>query len=457
MDELSKLFERPIAVLGGGVTGEAVIDFLRGRNAEFDLFDENGFTTKGLVAQTSVETPEKYGAVIVSPGWRKSHPLLAHFKEAGVRSISEIDLAWLVKEEVAPDQKWISLTGTNGKTTTIHMVQSIFASANIHGIACGNVGVPAITAVTHSPAYEYLALELSSFQIDWSELGFYEATAVLNIAEDHIDWHGSFDAYANSKMNLLEKSGKAILNAQDPEIVLRSSAFNGEKIFYSLETPAPGELGLVEELLIDRAFGGDPSSAQVIAELDDIKPQVPHNVSNALAAAGLALAIGVTHEDIKAGLQNFTLDHHRLELVAQDSGISWINDSKATNPHAAIAGILSHESVIWIAGGLAKGASMDQLVKRAAPRLKAALLIGTDREIIATALNQYAPKVPIFRIDGDGSPESLMARIVEQAMELAESGDAILLAPACASMDQFTSYSHRGELFAQSVRDRVNN
>ena len=206
-------------------------------------------------------------------------------------------------------------------------------------------------------------------------------------------------------------------------------------------------------MLVDRAFGDDPSHATLIAELSDIKPAVPHNVSNALAAAGLALAIGVTHENIKAGLASFRLDHHRLELVAESGGIEWINDSKATNPHAAIAGILSHTSVVWIAGGLAKGAKVEGLVKRAAPRLKAAILIGTDRELFAHALSEYAPKVSIIRIDGDGDARKLMDQIVSEAAAIAVEGDAVLLAPACASMDQFKSYAERGELFAQSVKE----
>ena len=453
MSALDELLRQPIAVLGGGRTGQSIIAFLKSQNLTFTLFDEKVDSRDGIIAQDSIDNPGEYGLVIVSPGWRPDHAFVEAFRGAGVRLISEVDLAWLVKNEVAPHQKWIALTGTNGKTTTIQMVQSILGSAHAQGRACGNVGEPVLEAVLHQPAYAYLALELSSFQIEWSDLPRYEASAILNIAEDHIDWHGSFDNYANSKLKLLQQSEVAILNAQDPEVALRSTSFNGTKIFYSLDTPEAGELGLVEELLVDRAFGDDPSHATLIAELSDIKPAVPHNVSNALAAAGLALAIGVTHENIKAGLASFRLDHHRLELVAESGGIEWINDSKATNPHAAIAGILSHTSVVWIAGGLAKGAKVEGLVKRAAPRLKAAILIGTDRELFAHALSEYAPKVSIIRIDGDGDARKLMDQIVSEAAAIAVEGDAVLLAPACASMDQFKSYAERGELFAQSVKE----
>jgi len=453
---LAQLLNRPVAVLGGGVTGSAIGRFLDSRGVEWDLYDEKASSVSGKVASTTISDPSHYGLAVISPGWRKDHLMVAQFRSHGIQIISEIDLAWLLKCEVAPEQRWIALTGTNGKTTTIQMVESILKASDLTGVACGNVGEPVISVLMSDPTLQILALELSSFQIEWSELPHFEAAAVLNIAEDHIDWHGSFDEYASAKMKLLTLADCAILNASDPEVAMRSTAFQGVKVFYSLDTPAPGELGLVEELLIDRAFGADSQEAHVLAELSDIKPQVPHNVSNALAAAGLARAIGIGHEQITKGLSSFTLDHHRLELVLDSDGVQWINDSKATNPHAAIAGILSHTSVIWIAGGLAKGAAMDSLVKRAAPRLKAALLIGTDRELIADALAMHAPTTPIYRIDGNGSAESLMREIVSKAQELSTTGDAVLLAPACASMDQFTSYAHRGELFATSVRALIN-
>ena len=455
MKSISSLLAKPVAVLGGGVTGKAIVDFLLSRGSDFDLFDEKEVLVSGRTSFTKIKEPHRYGVAVVSPGWRMDHSLVEQLRAAQVELISEIDLAWLLKTEVAPDQKWIALTGTNGKTTTIQMLESIFTASGTHGLACGNVGEPVITALMAKEPYDVLALELSSFQIEWSSSPHFVASAILNIAEDHIDWHGSFDGYANAKMRLLTMSDIAILNASDSEVVNRSTAFTGEKIFYSLDTPAPGELGLVEEILVDRAFGSDPLEAQMIAELADIRPQVPHNVSNALAAAGLALALGISHAGLKAGLSSFVLDHHRLELVLESDGVSWINDSKATNPHAAIAGILSHTSVIWIAGGLAKGAKMDQLVKRAAPRLKAVILIGSDRELIADALATYAPHLPIYRIDSDGSSEKLMDSIVNQAKKIAAKGDAVLLAPACASMDQFTSYSHRGELFVQTVLKQV--
>ena len=312
-----------------------------------------------------------------------------------------------------------------------------------------------ISVLASGERFDFLALELSSFQLEWSQLPNFEAVALLNIAPDHIDWHGSFDAYAIAKLKLLEASKVAIINGEDTESVLRSTSWAGKKIFYYLDTPQAGEIGLVENLLIDRAFTDTPTHATEFAQLSDIRPTVPHNVSNAMAAAGLALAIGITHDEIRTGLQNFTLDRHRLELVLEKDGIAWVNDSKATNPHAASAALLSHLSSIWIAGGLAKGADMGPLIERCALRIKSAILIGQDAPIIATALSKFAPNIPYFIMPFNGDSEELMHTVVLKAKELASAGDTVLLAPACASMDQFTDYADRGEKFVEMVRQVV--
>ena len=442
------LSTQKILVVGAGVTGKSLIEYLESAGASADVFDEK---SPGALREISAT----YDLAIVSPGWKKDHPVILALKAAGTTLMSEIDFAWHVKQEVAPSQKWLAITGTNGKTTTVQMVESIFTHGGINGVACGNVGNPVIEAVSYSAPYDYLVLELSSFQLDWSGAPSYVAGALLNIAPDHIDWHGSLDEYANAKLSLLRASDVGIINADDPASVLRATAWGGKKIFYSLDTPQRGELGLVENLLVDRAFVSDPSQAAAFAELADIKPAVPHNVSNAMAAAGLALAIGISHETIQRGLSAFTLDRHRLELVAQINEVSWIDDSKATNPHAAAAALLSQLSSIWIAGGLAKGADMQELVARCAPRIKAAILIGQDRDLIAAALKEYAPKVEIEYVDMHGDSAQLMRDVVATAQKLAESGDTVLMAPACASMDQFKDYKERGDLFAAAVREMV--
>lgn len=448
MSYLHSLQGKKIAVVGVGVTGEAVHKFLTSHSLEHDLLDE-----KSKNAQSDISA--SYDLAIISPGWKPNHPLIEKLREQGTELISELDFSWLVKTEIAPDQKWVALTGTNGKTTTIQMVQSIFDASGVNGIACGNVGEPVIEVLGSGKRYDVLALELSSFQLEWSHLPHFHASALLNIAPDHIDWHGTFDSYADAKMKLLEFSDIAIINSADSESVLRSSAWGGRKVFYALDTPQVNELGLVENLLIDRAFGDNPAQAVAFAELADITPTVPHNVSNAMAAGGLALAIGISHEDIRSGLSTFKLDSHRLEVILEKDGITWVDDSKATNPHAASAALLSHLSSIWIAGGLAKGASMDNLIIRCSKRIKSAILIGQDCDLIAAAFDKHAPHVTYFRVEFDGDPENLMRSVVSKAQELAQSGDTVLLAPACASMDQFKDYAERGDIFARTVREMV--
>ena len=455
MSFIEDLKSKEILIVGGGTTGKSVANYLNEIGASFLIFDENSGISEGLESVNEIADYSIYDLAIVSPGWRQDHLIIQNLNANGVEVISEIDFAWQLKSEICPEQVWLGLTGTNGKTTTVQMLESILTAAGVSGIACGNVGTTVVEAVTSSKKFDVLALELSSFQIAWSSLPKYQAVAILNLAQDHIDWHGSFDEYADAKMKLLTQTSTALLNLNDPEVILRAASWSGRKIFFGFDSPQAGEIGLVEELIVDRAFVSSADHAEVIAELSDVKPAVPHNVSNAMAAAGLALTIEIPHPKVKSGIANFKLDKHRLQTVLKQDGIDWVNDSKATNPHAATAALLSHLSNIWIAGGLAKGAKMDDLIRRTASRIKAAIIIGKDGEVIAGALEKHAPAVKIYRITGVQSPEDLMDQVVSKAREIATLGDTVLLAPACASMDQFTSYAHRGELFEKSVINLV--
>ncbi len=448
---------RNVLVLGAGVTGKSVARFLDSRGASVTLVDDNA---DGAIKPDDVKL-EDFDAVVVSPGWRQDHPLVLQILNSSIELLNEIDIAWHLRGEKAPHQKWIALTGTNGKTTTVEMTAAILQAAGIKAVACGNVGDTVIDAVDRPDAYEVLVLELSSFQLHWMRKAEFQAAAILNIADDHLDWHGSFDAYADAKFSILNRAEIAILNADDGPVVVRANRFSGRKVFFSLNTPAPGEIGVVEELLVDRAFVADPQQASMICELVDVVPTVPHNVSNALAAAALARAVDVPHEVIQKALQAFRPGRHRIETVYEADGITWIDDSKATNPHAAGASLMSHLSVVWIAGGLAKGADVEPLVQRCASRIKVAILIGTDRHLIEAALIKYAPEVPRVVIDPPndyirgGESNSLMERVITEATNHAVAGDAVLLAPACASMDQFISYADRGDRFAAAVRKVV--
>lgn len=458
----SSLSEKRILVAGAGVTGIATAKVLADRGAAVTFVDEKIESVEGFEVLTpDAVVATNFDALMISPGWREDHPVVVAARDASLDILNEIDFAWSVKSEKVPGQKWLALTGTNGKTTTVEMVAHILNAAGMKVRACGNVGTTVIESVNSPEKFDYLILELSSFQLHWLQDAQFISSAILNIADDHVDWHGSFDAYAHDKISILDKSTTAILNGDDGEVVGRTSHWLGRKIFYSLDTPGPGELGVVEELLVDRAFVADPNEAALIAELTEIIPTVPHHVSNSLAAAALASTVGVSREVIREALKSFKPGKHRIEEVASHHGITWIDDSKATNPHAAGASILSNFSVVWIAGGLAKGAQMQPLIDRTWSRLKAVILIGQDRELIAEAMRASAPDVPLYYVDAPAGyskfseSNEFMESVVRTASEIAEEGDVVLLAPACASMDQFLSYGDRGDRFARAVKDVV--
>ena len=444
-------------VLGAGVTGSAVAKSLQARGGIVSIADDNA---PDAIKPDAVDL-NNFDSVVISPGWRQDHPLVIKVLASNLNILNEIDLAWQIRAEVAPGQKWLALTGTNGKTTTVEMTAKILQTAGLKAVACGNVGDTVIDAVDRTDPYDYLVLELSSFQLHWSKQAQFVSAAILNIADDHLDWHGDFNSYADAKFSILDRAAIAVLNADDGEVVKRANRFTDRKVFFSLETPAPGEIGVVEELLVDRAFVPDPQQASMLCELADIKPTVPHNVSNALAASALARSIDVPHEIIQKALQEFRPGRHRIETVFESDSIAWVDDSKATNPHAAAASLMSHLSVIWIAGGLAKGADMNALVQRCKGRIKAAILIGADRQLIADALTQHAPEIPQLIIDAPadyvrgGQSNGLMEAVVAAALEKVSAGDTVLMAPACASMDQFISYADRGDRFAAAVKKLV--
>ena len=451
-----------VLILGAGVTGIAVARSLSAKGASILFADDQVESIEGFkVLKSDQIEVDGFSFIVISPGWKESHPLIVKATAAGIRLVNEIDLAWSFRAELVPGQKWIALTGTNGKTTTVEMAAAMLRAGGVSALACGNVGMTVIESVESSEKYEVLVLELSSFQLHWLREASFVAAAILNIAEDHLDWHGSFAEYARVKGSILDRTSTGIFNSADLEVVNQAAHWQGRKVFFSLDTPAPGEIGVVEDLLVDRAFVSDPQEAAILAEVIDVKPTVPHNVANALAAAGLVRALGVIPEAVRSALQNFSLGRHRIEEVANANGVSWVNDSKATNPHATAASLNSALSSIWIAGGLAKGSEMQELITKCKSRIKVAILIGADRELIARELRSQAPEIEIVYIDAPstyqrgGTDNSLMEAVVKAAAERANPGDRVLLAPACASMDQFISYSDRGDRFAAAVKKVV--
>jgi UDP-N-acetylmuramoylalanine--D-glutamate ligase len=355
-----------------------------------------------------------------------------------------------------PAWPWLALTGTNGKTTTLRMLASILRASGLRVGATGNVGDPIVSAVLDPAGHDVLAVELSSFQLHWTHTLAVRSAAVLNVAPDHLDWHGSQEAYAADKGRIYEGVQTAcVYNVADPateQLVRDADVAEGARaIGFTLGVPGVGMLGIVDDVLVDRAFIAErQTSAAELATVDDIRPAAPHNIANALAAAALARSIGVPAVAVRDGLRQYTPDPHRFCEVATLDGVAYVDDSKATNPHAAAASLNAYQSVVWIAGGLAKGAVFDDLVLGARERLRSVVLIGADRHLIKEALERHAPNVPVIEVDG--TDNMAMDRAVQAAADAARAGDTVLLAPACASMDMFANYASRGEAFAAAVR-----
>lgn len=457
---LRELSQSKTLILGAGVTGVSLGRALQRRGAQITLVDEHVHSLEGFTILSSGDVDvERFDFVVTSPGWRPDHPILNAVRAAKKPLLNEIDIAWWIRSEIAPGQKWLALTGTNGKTSTVELTAAALREGGLRAIACGNVGNTVIDALESGEGYDYLVLELSSFQLHWMSEPSFIAAAILNVALDHIDWHGSFENYTHDKVAILNRASTAILNGDDPVIVDATQSWNGRKVFFTLQTPAPGELGVVEDLLVDRAFVADPQEASLLCELAQVQPRAPHSVANALAAAGLARAAGVSHEAIARAIAAFSPGRHRIEVVAERDGVRWIDDSKATNPHAARASLAANPRNIWIAGGLAKGATFDELISQVHSQIKAAIIIGQDGHLIQSSLAQCAPHIPVFTIAEPPhfhkGPDShaLMLEVVKKAAALSLSGDTVLLAPACASMDQFESYADRGDCFAAAVKE----
>jgi UDP-N-acetylmuramoylalanine--D-glutamate ligase len=304
-----------------------------------------------------------------------------------------------------------------------------------------------------------LAVELSSFQLHWQRSVAPFASACLNLAPDHIDWHGSLDGYALAKAKVYAGTQVAcVYNVQDPateQMVRDADVVEGcRAIGFTLGVPGPSMLGVVDDVLADRAFVEQrKTSAAELATLADVQGDsptlAPHNVANALAAAALARAYGVGPLSVRDGLRAFVPDPHRIATVATIDGVQFVDDSKATNTHAAAASLAAFDRVVWIAGGLLKGADVDELVESVAGRLRGVVLIGVDRGQIASALMRHAPDVPV--VDLPDTDTGVMDLVVARASALARPGDVVLLAPAAASMDMFASYGARGDAFAEAV------
>jgi UDP-N-acetylmuramoylalanine--D-glutamate ligase len=473
----------PVLVAGGGVTGRAVLSALTRFGATPTLCDDDPATLRRYAedgvatvpTSSAIDRVADYALVVTSPGFSPATPLLAAAAAAGVPIWGDVELAWRLDAagHYGPPRRWLVVTGTNGKTTTTSMLHAMLVAGDRSSVLCGNIGDPVLD-VLDRPA-DLLAVELSSFQLHWAPSLRPDAGVVLNIAEDHLDWHATMADHTAAKARVLD-GRVAVVGLDDARAAaLLGTAAAPVRAGFRLGEPAAGELGVRDGQLVDRAFADDLA----LLAADSIPVPGPVGVLDALAAAALARSVGVSAEAIGAAISSFRVGRHRAEVVAVADGITYVDDSKATNPHAAEASLLAYPRVVWVAGGLLKGASVDAEVARVASRLVGAVLIGRDRGQVAEALSRHAPDVPVVQVvtgedagmdatavvpgadvtevrhAGGDLGARVMAAAVAAARDLAKPGDTVLLAPAGASFDQFAGYADRGDAFAAAVRAAI--
>ena len=462
-----------VGVLGFGVAGFAAADALLQLDAQVLVIDganrekyaEKAELLEILGATFQFEDdatlPAGLDVLVVSPGFSPNSPIITQALGANVPVWGELELAWRLRELENP-APWLVITGTNGKTTTTRMLESILAEkfGASRVVAGGNIGVPMCEIVMNPEPISAIAVEVGAPQLPFVYSLSPVASVCLNLAQDHIDLFGSFDAYRDAKARIYHNTQvAAVYNEQDPQterMVEQADVIDGcRAIAFTISIPHRSMVGLVDDILADRAFLEERASSAIpIIDLGELPSQAPHNVQNALAAIALARAIDIEPAIIKAGLMKWQPQPHRITQVAQINGVDYVDDSKATNTHAAFTAIRAFESVVWIAGGLAKGQSFAELVEKSASRLRGVVLLGVDQEAIAKELELHAPEVPVRRVQS--TEISAMKSVVQLAAELASPGDTVLLAPGCASWDMFTDYAQRGDAFAQAVRELGN-
>jgi len=401
------------------------------------------------------QLPNDIDLLVLSPGVSPLAPIVAASQAVGVEIWGELELAWRLRDpaHLAP---WLLVTGTNGKTTTTLMLESILLAAGKRTVSAGNIGRSLVEVVMDPTPWDVLAIEVGAPQLPFVHSISPQAAVCLNLAQDHLDIFGTFEAYRDAKAKVYDRCQvAAIFNVADEEtirMVEQAEVIEGcRAIGFSTSIPDISMLGVVEEFLVDRAFLDNRREAALeLAEISDLAIPAIHNISNALAASALARAHGVDARSIRDGLRAWQPAPHRIAHVGQIAGVDYIDDSKATNTHAAATSLTAYESIVWIAGGMAKGQDFEELVLDNAHRLRAVVLLGIDQELIASALERHAPNVPIHRVATKET--NAMELVVALAAEAAQLGDTVLLAPGCASWDMYRDYSHRGEEFAAAVK-----
>lgn len=453
-----------MVVTGTGLAGFSATDALLARGGHVTVIDAAdgpaqqeranilGILGADVRLGQGPELPEG-DVLVVSTGIPLNSPWIAAARERGMPIWGEFELAWRLRGPGAAP--WLYVTGTNGKTTTTLMLESMLSAAGLRTAAVGNIAVSLIDAVVAEDPYDVLAVEVGAPHLPFVYNVSPQASVCLNVAPDHVDYFGDYDSYVQAKATAYERTQVAcVYNLADPvteQMVRDADVVDGcRAVGFTLGIPSVGMVGVVDDVLVDRAFIDNRAShAQELAAVSDVQPAAPHQVANALAAAALARAHGVPSGAVQAGLRAFRPAAHRITDAGTHGGVNFVDDSKATNWHAALTSLSAYEPVVWVAGGQAKGQDFDELVTFAAPRLRAVVLLGVDRHVIRASLERHAPQVPIVEVAETDT--GAMDAVVRAAGTLAQPGDTVLLAPGCASRDMYTDYAERGRAFQDAV------
>lgn len=437
-----------VLVMGLARTGVVVSLFSAGYGATVTAVDEKPeselaeasarLRAAGVTLVLGAYDPEIFlvqDLIVLSPGVPANLPAIEAARSRGIPVWSEIELAWRFLRG-----KLVAITGSNGKTTTTSLVAHILKTANIHTLVGGNIGVPLLALAESSTDSTVTVAEISSFQLETIDKFRPEVGVLLNLTPDHLDRHASFEAYAAAKMRMFEnqcEADAAILNADDPEVAKRMPS-RPHVFWFSRQKRIVSGAFLRDGHIIFRIEGDEIP----LLHRDEIPLRGDHNVENVLAACAAAYVAGADPAAIAAGVKTFRAVEHRLEFVAEIRGVSFYNDSKATNVDASLKAIEAFPGpLIVILGGKDKGSPYEPLREPLRQRARLAVLIGAAAEKIRGELEGAVP------LTNSGTLE----RALEIAMESAQPGDTVLLAPACSSFDQFENYEHRGRTFKELI------
>lgn len=438
-------------VAGLGKTGHSIAGYLSRRNKPFVVFDTRK-KVEGL-AEFTREYPgvdvflgdlpstlyEQLAGIITSPGVSLDEPFLKQAFDLNIPVYGDIEC--LAREMNSPV---IAITGTNGKSTVTTLVGEMAKAAGLSVAVAGNIGLPVLDLLDDNKHYDLWVLELSSFQLDLTHSLKPIAATILNISPDHLDRHHNLAAYTQAKQRIYDQAQFLLYNRDDQQTFPSKQSSANQALFtsYGLDAPAEGQWGIIEQAGIFYLAQGD----NLLLPIDRLRLKGKHNWQNALAACALASAAGIKPEFIVKVLESFSGLPHRCQWVRSLDGVDWINDSKGTNIGATISAISGiggsmQGKIVLIAGGLGKGADFTELRTPVADYVRSVVLIGEDADKIENALSGLVPVLRAQSLDGAVNLAKL------QAMP----GDVVLLSPACASLDMFRDFNHRGESFANLV------